>query len=311
MLGSEHSPDRDRAAAEIVRLLDDWANTADLPTTTLFDAIAGAFDEATGSAAYNFARAMLALDTRRARRMLATDRILQLGNRQSFHVLSAFENRRVTVPADILLSIMTTLRGVVSKHDCKQDQDRMYALILPALARAAPDAVQPLVKEAFENNNKRLLPGAASARAVLAGVEDAREVVWSRLFSRNREGRIDYCFDELTKEQQYYYLAFEVDAQVRNGGFSQFFTNPSGQHAALAPTALSVVGAPTASRLTHDALLAVGLDAREELERYRAVRVPETVVMLSKLDDAFYSSDEDILSLLKVYAADHPESFRG
>lgn len=42
------------------------------------------------------------------------------------------------------------------------------------------------------------------------------------------------------------YIAFIVDAQVLNGGFNQFFFNPSGALAPAAPAAFAQLGIPAA-----------------------------------------------------------------
>src|SRR5688572_2269132 len=46
-----------------------------------------------------------------------------------------------------------------------------------------------------------------------------------------------------TKAQQAIYIIWALEAEVNNGGFNQFYVNPSGQYAHLVPAALKLIGA--------------------------------------------------------------------
>jgi hypothetical protein len=66
----------------------------------------------------------------------------------------------------------------------------------------------------------------------------------------------DNTYDEILqwkKPQQVIYLVWTLEAQVGNGGFNQFYYNPSGRFYKLLPEALEVVGAYKFAQLTAEA----------------------------------------------------------
>lgn len=67
--------------------------------------------------------------------------------------------------------------------------------------------------------------------------------------------------DRLPPGLQTWYLTFLLDAEILNGGFNQFFFNPTGQYAGLLPAALEEIGAADASTLILRALELVGQHA--------------------------------------------------
>ena len=55
------------------------------------------------------------------------------------------------------------------------------------------------------------------------------------------------------KARRSVYVAWQLDAEVNNGGFNQFYYNPSGKFYPLVPEALKYVGAPLLADLTRRA----------------------------------------------------------
>ncbi len=89
------------------------------------------------------------------------------------------------------------------------------------------------------------------------------------------------------------FLAWQFVAEVNNGGFHQFLTNPSGEHAAETPVALQDVGMPHAASLLMRALAA------------GSPLWPRWNEALDALGDEFFSSPEDPYELIANYARRH------
>lgn len=72
--------------------------------------------------------------------------------------------------------------------------------------------------------------------------------VWRKLIPRGSE------LPELAPEVRAFHAAFELLGEVRNGGYHQYFTNSSGERAAVALDALRTLGALEARRTLEEAL---------------------------------------------------------
>ena len=64
----------------------------------------------------------------------------------------------------------------------------------------------------------------------------------------NAEDELE-ALSELPEALQAWYFAFLLDAEVLNGGFNQYFFNPSGQFAEVTPAALERMALPEAATL--------------------------------------------------------------
>jgi hypothetical protein len=97
----------------------------------------------------------------------------------------------------------------------------------------------------------------------------------------------------LSKPQQAIYLIWQLEAEVNNGGFNQYYFNSSGQFAEVTPDALRLVGATRYANLVERANLIFGRDFREITEHQDGtmdgfMRSYQDNP-LNNLDDEFYS----------------------
>lgn len=76
--------------------------------------------------------------------------------------------------------------------------------------------------------------------------------------NRTSFGRID--FRDQVEEQQVFSAIWELESQVNNGGFAQYFTSADGHTANFAPEALRRIGANNCSDIVSRALHAVSPD---------------------------------------------------
>lgn len=129
---------------------------------------------------------------------------------------------------------------------------------------------------------------------------------WDRVFaSEQRVG-----FDRLSRAEQVFSIIWALEAEVNNGGFSQYMFNSAGDNAALAPGALREVGAVAAAEVCERfyALLPGGAPARTRDERQAQLdsvaasvgedRFEEVSV---ELEQRFYALEDD----LRVRMVDH------
>ena len=118
-------------------------------------------------------------------------------------------------------------------------------------------------------------------------------------------GRIDFAVQN--ELQKVFSAIWELESQVNNGGFDQYFSNSDWDIVAYAPTALRTIGADSCARVVERAIKAVtpltitpeGISKALEQARDR----------LEALDSEFYEYPDDLTELLHAFVNKHPEAF--
>jgi hypothetical protein len=124
----------------------------------------------------------------------------------------------------------------------------------------------------------------------------------------SRFWRLDY--DELSAPERVFLLILELESEVNNGGFHQYFYNSSGTLAPNVVDALKTIGAETTADIVQRAINAVvdtitswSDDAGRQASLNRLLL--ETRRILEDLDQQYYACPEDLTPLLYNYIAEH------
>ena len=100
-------------------------------------------------------------------------------------------------------------------------------------------------------------------------------------------------------------LAVEaMEREVNNGGYHQFFTNSSKQHAGVLPGALSRIGCPIAAQIAIDALAALKVEGAVSEAKITASLTQlgdRAAPVLGKLDERYFQNNEPIADRLFAY----------
>jgi hypothetical protein len=124
-------------------------------------------------------------------------------------------------------------------------------------------------------------------------------------------GKVDFFRQSVP--QKVFSAIWEIESEVNNGGFSQYFLNSSAESACFVVEALEVVGAPKTADICKRAIqtaFPVGLPHSVEVIRETAALFPEEVVdALEPLDQEFFSYPHNLTELLFSYVSQHPEEF--
>jgi len=119
--------------------------------------------------------------------------------------------------------------------------------------------------------------------------------------------RVDY--GQLSSAERVFGVIWELESEVNNGGFYQYFWNSSGALAPDSVGALQVIGADATARLARAALALAGNDVpwSDDAARQASIgRLPiATKDKLNELDQAYYASSNDLTSLLYKYVSAH------
>lgn len=117
----------------------------------------------------------------------------------------------------------------------------------------------------------------------------------------------------LSEPERVFYIAQELEAEVNNGGFSQFFYNSSGDFSNELVSVFSEIGAQATAAICQKAIAAFGCDIPADRdEREELLDDMESDVfdeILNECDNAFYNYEDDLTALNYEYVIKNKESF--
>ena len=120
--------------------------------------------------------------------------------------------------------------------------------------------------------------------------------------------------ETLSPYERVFYITQELEGEVNNGGFSQFFFNSSGNFSGEIVQAFTEIGAHETAAICKRALAAFGCalpadrDAREEL--LDSLDWDSINPILSECDSDFYAYPDDLNALNQAYIQKHIEYFK-
>ena len=120
-------------------------------------------------------------------------------------------------------------------------------------------------------------------------------------------------FQKQSLPQKVFSAIWEVESEVNNGGFSQYFFNDSAESAPFVVKALTTIGAPKTADICSRAIVTAfpgGLPQTVEAIRSIAADFSEDILAkLEPLDQEFFSYPHNLTDLLFAYVTAHPEEF--
>ena len=113
--------------------------------------------------------------------------------------------------------------------------------------------------------------------------------------------------------QKVFSAIWDLESQVNNGGFAQYFSNSSSESVPFVVQALETVGAKKAANICKLAIVSAfpaGLPQTPEAISSAASTLPETTEEeLNALDQEFFGYPDNLTDLLFAYVSRHPEEF--
>ncbi|HWG47688.1 MAG TPA: DMP19 family protein [Gemmataceae bacterium] len=244
-------------------------------------------------------RALLVLDRGRAESVLLGEHIFRPDNEQIDDVLKALKDANVAVSGAKLRELLAGIKERATSYPF----DYAYAHALILLARTEGPSAAAIFEDAQTWGNAKVKTAAAEAIQLAAGIADPYGFVCTLC----EQGGVT----DLTKPQLYYLVLWQLDAEVRNGGFSQYFFNSSSDLSCYVVEAAKAVGALEAARIIQKAIALFGEDGpypdrderMDQLSRvdYEAMR---------KLDTEYYECPENMDELLPQFVASNPDAFK-
>lgn len=262
-------------------------------------------DQDWGVASNESASSLVRLDRERASRDLASERWLDLSNPNLHMLLEACNDARISLPASRVRRLLDEVLPEATKESPYPYADEVTVGALRALVLVEPEDARSLADSLRNHENQTIQIGAARALVDMTGVSDPIRVVL--------DIESDKGFEQLSHEQRVVYCAFLFDAEIRNGGLTQFFSNGSGDHTAETLASLEELGHEVGHRTLKAAVRIVGplameTDAERRLEGLED-RFDDLADAFEPLETAYYESpplERDWL----LYVARHADHFR-
>ena len=118
----------------------------------------------------------------------------------------------------------------------------------------------------------------------------------------------------LSPAQKTFKVVWELEAEVNNGGFAQYFSNSSGRDAPRAEAALRAIGADNCADLVAEAIGTVdgdGLNWANDARRQSRIDslAANAGDLLNALDEKFYEYPDPLSELLTNFVAHYPNDF--
>jgi hypothetical protein len=134
------------------------------------------------------------------------------------------------------------------------------------------------------------------------------------LIALSEDERTDFgrvAFAEQPEPQKVFSAVWELESEVNNGGFDQYFRNCDTGVIAYAPVALRTIGASSCARIVERAIEVIAPLASTRQDRSTALDALEDdgLGLLNTLDSEFFAYPDNLTELLFEFVYDHPESF--
>ncbi len=124
--------------------------------------------------------------------------------------------------------------------------------------------------------------------------------------------------EKLNDEQKVFYITQALEAEVNNGGFSQFFFNSDGCFGNELVAVFEKIGAMKTAEICKKAVSIYGDSVPTDRDERETVLTPDDEKeeerieeILNECDDAFFEYEDDLIALNYQFIVDNKESFLG
>lgn len=267
----------------------------------VFPALARLLDRRDQSVSSDAPALLLRIDSGRALPILLSAEYFSVDNRELHHIVEALNAAGHRIPHERLLPLIEQLKPLIADHPYNYS----YAAALSAYARNPDAAAETTFRRELASADEKVQTAASESLSILAGIGQPSRTVF--------EAAREHGIEALTEPQRRYYAVSMYDAEVSNGGHSQYFVNSTGDDWRIALAGLEAIGATERAAILREATGIFGRDGapRDNDERHeRLARFTERQDQaLDDLDNRYYESKENVESLLMLYAIGNKEAF--
>jgi hypothetical protein len=170
---------------------------------------------------------------------------------------------------------------------------------------------------------KKDMKAAVSPKADSVENKTSLEDIW-KILDHNRQiialdnyisDKCGYGSDlsKLTYSEKIFFLCQELEREVNNGGFHQFFFNSSGGRCQETPNALRQIGAPHTASIVAQAMAlfehSLPADMQKRREYLEGVCSDAIMQSLEQLDNEFFAYKENLTEIHYRFVTEHRAEF--
>jgi uncharacterized protein DUF4375/HEAT repeat protein len=255
-----------------------------------------------GENADDAAKLLLEFDQGRAVAFFLSDAVFTPESAALHEILKAMRQLELAVPHNQLLVLIEKL----SSKDLKFPQTYQLGEALQSLGRHRFAEDKMMIEKWLSHGEEVIAEGASGGLLALHGLDGFRERLWNTMEKRGTDG--------LSVPQHHYYTVFILDAEVKNGGFKQYFFNSSGDNWRVALQGLEEMGFRERLAVFREVLSRFGKDGPSEHRGQRMHRlaklVKEKETIFSDLETRYYGSSEVIDVFATQYVLKNYGAFR-
>jgi hypothetical protein len=120
-------------------------------------------------------------------------------------------------------------------------------------------------------------------------------------------------FSDLSDPERVFILVWEIEAEVNNGGFNQFYFNSAGDRANQTAAALRKIGAEQMASIVDraNASFPGGPPADRFARQELLEKIDPDTDIFDELDQEFYDYPDDLSAMLHGFVIEHLSDIRG
>ena len=222
-------------------------------------------------------------------------RMVRLPGKEQLHqILKACNEKAIKLPVPLLRRLYEHSLPLAVGERC-YPHSYIVGESLIALSASMGDEAKPLLIRALESEEKKIKVSAAEGLAKLAGIDRPVHFVLGRF---ERSG-----YRKLTQPQKYMYCSYLFDAEVCNGGLSQFFVNSGCNYISDTSAALHAIGPPEVGQLFDKAIEKIG-------HLKGQTTAGDLIEAFGPLDNEYFNYNDVHIQKQLLYAIENKEHFR-
>lgn len=252
---------------------------------------------------------LLRLDRERALPILTDPKRFHPDNPKFKELLEGMDEVEVTLPADGVIPVLMGLNPIGGKYWAVE----CIGYLLKQLVRAHhPETLEWIANvrtwEASSSFDAKYLESYCStALAMYHGITEPLNVIFNRMGE-------NHDLNLLSNQQRAYYVVWLLDAEVCNGGFTQFLVNTSGDVSPHAVASFQLVGLPEHTDIVRQAMKLFGPSGppadRDRRHEILASFPPKTDAELDRLASEYYAAPGNVATQLDNFAIADADHFR-
>lgn len=226
------------------------------------------------------------LDFERAKNFLSSESVLSPHAESIHEVISTIREFQFQVPREHVLELYVE----ISKREMKYPDNYAVGELLALLGSARNPLDETLLEENSRHTDRKVAEGAVKGLLTYHGLDDFEKKIWNDAASDAKP---------LSKEQRMYLAVHQLDAEVNNGGHSQYFFNSYSDNWQNALDGLKEMGLEDRAAIFQESLNYFGTKGPSIDRNTRQMQLSKIhrkhEADLNNLDSRYYASKENVV----------------